>query len=714
MPTSVFRTICLAAAIVFLASAEQVSAQASPSEQNAANPTAAIDPLQQQALDEEQAGKTEDAIRDYGHALEQHPGWKEGMWNLGMLEYGSDRFAEAIVTFHKVVDFAPGLGIAWSLLGLSEFETADYDLALTHLEKAQSLGIDDSDIARVSSYHLGLLWIRTSQFERAANLLLQTFGADMTSPQAKIALGLSTLRVPLLPSQLDPSREALVQAVGEARAAGAGQQAGLANLLRNNPELPYLHYAFGLSLAENGKLKEAREQIVEETRISPASSAPWIELSRLDLKSGQTAEALKAAQEAVRLSPDNQDAHLLLAEVWATAGNEQKASAEKAFVAGQNTDNSNTGNSAARNSTVEQRMILLYANPAVKAGAAPKADEQRWSRAMAEYAAGEYPDAIIDLKAWLATVPESGTGWALLGLSEFALKDYDNALIHLDRGSRLGLAASSESLALGKYTLGILLTRAGRFEQAAIIESTATDAPGPLAQKVDFALGLVLLRRAEFPDAVKPSDKELVAAAGSIESLLLQSQYDKAFPQLKLLLQRYPTTPFIHYAYGTALIALSQFDQAAEQMQAEMQISPASELPSVRLASIALRQRDPATAIAWAQKALQLAPNSVDAHYLLGRGSLESGDPTAAIRELEIAARLSPASPEIHFNLAKAYARAKMPEKAQQERDIFNGLKKTEESQQGSQAPQVDSGSHDPAVGTKPSVANGPAPPLTQ
>ena len=50
------------------------------------------------------------------------------------------------------------MGIAWSLLGLSEYETRDYDNALTHLEKAQILGIkDDDEIARVSSYHLGIL-----------------------------------------------------------------------------------------------------------------------------------------------------------------------------------------------------------------------------------------------------------------------------------------------------------------------------------------------------------------------------------------------------------------------------------------------------------------------------------------------------------------------------------------------------------------------------
>jgi cytochrome c-type biogenesis protein CcmH/NrfG len=99
---------------------------------------------------------------------------------------------------------------------------------------------------------------------------------------------------------------------------------------------------------------------------------------------------------------------------------------------------------------------------------------------------------------------------------------------------------------------------------------------------------------------------------------------------------------------------------------------------------------------------------------LLGRASLEAGDLTSAIRELEIAARLSPASPEVHFNLAKAYARAKLSEKAQQEREIFSGLIKTEESQPGSQASQVDSGPRDPADGTKASPGNASALPRLQ
>ena len=690
--------------IAFAVSVAQASGQV-PNAQNEGGAASDINLLEKQALEEGQAGKTEDALRDYRRALEQRPDWKEGTWNLGMLEYDSDRFAEARGTFQKVVDFAPDLGTAWSLLGLSEFETGDYDNALSHMDKAQSLGIkDDDEIARVSSYHLAILYVRTGQFERASSLLLGTFGQGTASPQAKIALGLTALRVPLLPGELDPSQEALVQAAGEAVAAGTGQQARLAALAREHPELPYIHYAYGLALAGAGNEKQAREQILEETRISPASPVVWMELSRLELRLGAATEALKAAQEG---RPD-------------FAGQSRRPSRARSSLAisgqraGGGCRESLCAAAARSNPAPEQRIVQLFANAAAKAETAPEANQQRWNRAMTEYSAAQYPAAIIDLKAWLATTPESGTGWALLGLSEFALKDFDNALIHLDRGSRLGLSASSESLSLAKYTFGILLVHAGRFEQAANVLASISDASGSLSQKVEFARGLVLLRRAELPDGVGPSDTELVTAAGSVESLLLQSQYDKAFPQLKLLLQRYPATPFLHYAYGTALIALSQFDQAATEMQAEGSISPASELPCVRLASIALRQHDSAAAIAWAQHALQLAPNSVDAHYLLGRASLEAGDVTSAIRELEIAARLSPASPEVHFNLAKAYAKAKMTDKAQQERDIFSGLIKTEVSQPGSQASQLDPGPRDPADGTKPSTGNAPALPRLQ
>ena len=683
MSISRFRSICLGLALSQLACAGWVSAEPLPIAQSAAGaPTAPadIDTLQKRALQEGEAGKTGDAIRDYKRALELQPEWKEGLWNLGMLLYDSNQFAEASATFQKVVGFAPNLGIAWSLLGLSEYETGNYDHALAHLEQAQSLGVQDDEIARVSSYHLGILWVRAGEFERASALLLATFGSGIVSPQAKIALGLAMLRVPLLPEQLDPSREALVLAAGEAALAAVNDPGRFPALLQTYPDLPYLHYSYGLALAKAGKNKEALAQLHAEAKLSPSSPIVWIDLSRLELRKGAVNESLQASHEAVRLAPFNQDAHRALAQALEAAGRKQQAAVEQKFVAP----------ALAAHPAPEQRIVLFYANakPGEKAAVPPEANLQRWNQALLEFTESQYSAAAADFKASLAVTPDNGNGWALLGICEYESKDFDNALIHLDRSAKLGVSAKPEYLYLARYTYGVLLVHTGQFDQAAEVLATATKAEGPLAAKVEYALGLALLRRAEFPDATPAPQIALVTAAGHIARLLEDSNYGEAFPQFKLLLQKYPAEPFLHYAYGTALIAMSEFDQAAAQMQAEAAISPKSELPCLRLASIALRQRDAATAATWSHRALTFAPDSVDAHYLLGRASLEAGDLPAAMRELEIASKLSPASPEIHFNLAKAYARAKMPEKAQHERDIFSALNEAQKSKAPATAPK--------------------------
>jgi tetratricopeptide (TPR) repeat protein len=665
MAMQVFRSLWLGVALAPAAIAGWPGA-GSAAAQTAAVP-AEIDRLRQQALEEAEAGKTDDAIRDYRRALELQPDWKEGLWNLGMLQYGANRFPEAKAAFQKAVQFAPGLGMAWGLLGLSEYETGDYDDALAHLEKAQSIGIkDDDEVARVSNYHLGVLLVRAGEFDRASTLLLTNFGTGAVSPQAKIALGLAELRVPLLPERLDPSREALVLAAGEAAIAGSEEPSRLASLLKSHPDIPYLRSAYGRALAKAGRPKDALEQFRAETRFSPDSPLAWIELSREALREGFAVEALKAAQRAVQLAPQDREAHEALARAFESAGKKDLALAERRLEA----------SATASPRVPEPRILRLYANVA-----GPQADQERWTQALREYMAGQYPAASADLKAWLAATPESGTGWALLGICEFALKDYDNALIHLDRSAKLGMSASPESLHLARYTYGTLLVHAGQFEQATEVLATAADATGPLATQIQYAMGLALLQRAQFPGDDEAHREPIVAEAGRIAALLQRSKYDEAIPQFKLLLDRYPDAPFLHYAYGTALISLSRFDEAAAEMQAELRISPKSELPCVRLASIALRQREAAMAATWAQRALDLAPSSVEAHYLLGRASLEAGDAVAAVRELEISSKLSPASPEVHFNLAKAYARARMPEKAQAEREVFSRLSQAAESQ---------------------------------
>ena len=124
--------------------------------------------------------------------------------------------------------------------------------------ESTSLGIkDDPEVERVSIYHLGLLLIRTGKFDRASDLLLKAFGGSQISEQLKIALGLATLRIGLLPEEIEPSKEALVLAAGSAASAGTEALDRFPALLQTYPDVPYVHYAYGLALATAGSDKEA-------------------------------------------------------------------------------------------------------------------------------------------------------------------------------------------------------------------------------------------------------------------------------------------------------------------------------------------------------------------------------------------------------------------------------------------------------------------------
>ncbi len=563
------------------------------------------------ATAEREAGHAQNAIRAYQQAVELKPGWAEGWWYLGSLLYDANQFAKAQSDFAKVVELLPAMGSAWNFLGLCEFETKDYAASRAHLEKGQALGAsDDPEIARVAAYHLALLRIKAGEYQPAVELLHASFAEAQVPDEIKLALGLASLHVPLLPSEVDPAHDSLLRSAGEASAASAHGDndhaiAILSELVKSHPATPFLHSAYGEALTAAHRPQEALEQQRLESEL--AVNAP-----------GKPA--------------------------------------------------------------IEERIRQMYAaGKTANAGPAESSDAQ-WKQAMLAYANGNYAEAASDLKAWLQAKPGDGTAWAVLGLSEFEMKDYDNALIHLQRGRALRFGGSPEAVALANERLAVLLNRAGQFEKATGVLTSRTGSAA-LNSEGQFVLGMALLRMQIFPEQVDPPIKPVVQTAGATAELLHTSQYDQAFANFESMLKQAPQLPFLHYAYGTALMALSRYDDTEAQMRAEERISRASELPSLRLASIAIRQHRPADAMQSAQRALALAPQSAEAHYLLGRACLESGDVEGAIRALEAASTIAPNSPEIHFNLAKAYARAKQPEKAEQERTLFVRLNEQAEQQ---------------------------------
>jgi len=683
-----------------------------------------------------EAGRAE-AIQEYVRALDLNPTWEEGWWYLGTMLYDADRYSEAIPPLQKLVELVPTAGPAWDFLGLCEFETKDYANSLEHLKKGRALGdADDPDTARVANYHLALLLIRTGAFDEASAQLSAAVGHSEMPAQIKNALALSMLRVPLLPKEIDPSQDALIAAAGEAAAAiaennSAKALAAFPVLLKDYPSTPYLHYAYGKALAFAGRDEEALKQQREETNISPNSSSPWIEIRQLELHLQRPQEAVHAAEEAVQRAPESAAAHKTLADTLQALGKKEKAATELALAE----------KLAPEKNQPEERLAQLYSNHAGASSHAniqaaersasdpassnfsvlssraataqaagnsdqaiqnyqralqlrPEWDDGRWSLAMLLYSAGHYPEAITDLKLWVERHSNFGPAWAVMGLCEFEIKDYKNALVHLQRGEQLGLGGNPQAEGLARYHLAVLENQSGQFDSAmeTLIPGTRS---GKIAKEIQVVLGMALLRMPALPDQLDPSQTALAQSAGEIAALLQNSRYDQAFPKLQALLQQHPSVPFLHYAYGTALSALSQFDDAETQLRAEIQISPRSELPYISLASLQLKQYRAAEALASAHQAVQLAPDSAESHYVLGRANLELGHNEQAVHELELASNLAPGSPEVHFNLAKAYAKVRQPEKAEQERAIFARLNSSAEQRRSHSGNQAYAGSHD-------------------
>lgn len=685
-----------------------------------------------------EAGNAGEAIRDYRRALELRPSWEEGWWFLGTLQYDGDHYSEAMVAFQKLVELAPNAGPAWNFLGLCEFETKDYENSLEHLKKGEILGDgDDPEIARVSRYHLALLLIRDGEFDAAKDLLAATFGKSQMSAQVKVATGLAMLGVPLLPEEVDPSRDALIHAAGEvASAIAQGHDPDKAleafrTLSDGFPSTPLLHYAYGRALASVGRNEEALAQQKEEARVSPKNALPRIEIGLLELHLQHPAEAQSAAEQAVQLAPDSAAAHRALGNALLALGKKERGEIEldvaknlapekrrrdvevarlyeRPSESAKRDDTPASAKQSSGTATASFEELSRRAGAAQTAGNRDLAMQNyeqalqiqadwadgRWNLAMLYYSAGRYREAISELEKWVQHQPDFGTAWAVMGLCEFEIKDYSNALIHLQRGAELGLGGSPESVRFAKYRLAVLFNRNRQFERAT--ETLAAESgAGPLSREIQLTLGMALLRMPQMPEQIEGSSTQLVQTAGEIAALLQKSKYDLAYPKFQSLLREYPAVPFLHYAYGTALGALSQYDEAEIQLRMESQISPASELPYVRLASLALKRHRPAEAMPEAQRAVQLAHDSAEAHYVLGRACLELGQEREAVQELEAASRLAPGSPEVHFNLAKAYSKAKMPEKAEEERAIFARLNALAEKQRSLSGNQAYGGSHD-------------------
>jgi tetratricopeptide (TPR) repeat protein len=295
--------------------------------------SAEFDRLLQAATEARQAERWDEAIELYGRIVKLKADYVEAHWYQGTAYYSLDDYTRCRETFRRVLRLAPKNGAAYAFLGLCEFGLKDYDRALQHLLQSRTFGIGDvKDLGDVARYHAGILMTRIDQHEQALETLGEFANEGDDNPRVIEAMGLATLRLPLLPTEYPPDRREMVLMAGRASYMMATRNTAAADkafeaLAARYPETPNVHYAYAVFLLAE-QADKAIEEFKRELELQPGHSWSLMQLAYEYLKRGDAAAALPWAQQAVKAAPNAFAARKALGQALLETGNVDGAIAE--------------------------------------------------------------------------------------------------------------------------------------------------------------------------------------------------------------------------------------------------------------------------------------------------------------------------------------------------------------------------------------------------
>ena len=339
-----------------------------PKAQTSPKANAEFDQLVKRGDDARLAERLDEAVSLYGQALRIKPTWPDGWWYIGAILYEKDLYPQARDAFQNLVSLDPARGQGWAMLGLCQFQTAEYEPSVISLQKGRSLGVNDnSELAAVVRYHTALLYIRFEQFEIAFDILTEFMRSGNYSQKVVEAFGLTLLRMPFLPKEMPADKREQILIAGQAGYNMAARQLDQARtafdmLLERYPNEPNVHYAFGVFLIAqdaDAALKEFKRELEispnhfpsmaqmafeylkrdqynealplaeKAVQLAPKMYAARNVLGRVLLELGQVDRAVKELEEGVRIAPSSPEMHFALARAYTRAGRKEDAARER-------------------------------------------------------------------------------------------------------------------------------------------------------------------------------------------------------------------------------------------------------------------------------------------------------------------------------------------------------------------------------------------------
>jgi tetratricopeptide (TPR) repeat protein len=222
--------------------------------------------------------------------------------NLGLAEFKSGAFREAIAPFQSAVRLDPKNFQAVTMLGMAYFGARMYPEAADTLELSVGQQPDNVQLR----FNLTQSLVFSSQFERA----LKQFDA---------------LR------QLAPTSSAVHVLLAEAYDGLSRSEEAIAELkaaIAQAPSEPNLHFALGYMYWVQHKDDEAEREFKIEAERDPKNAQPLAWLGSIQIRRNELQKAKVLLEKAIALDRDLRIAHVDLGIVFAETGQNNRAIAE--------------------------------------------------------------------------------------------------------------------------------------------------------------------------------------------------------------------------------------------------------------------------------------------------------------------------------------------------------------------------------------------------
>jgi tetratricopeptide (TPR) repeat protein len=243
--------------------------------------------------------------------------------------YQQRKFGQAIDVLERVISANPGDREAAQILALSYYSIGKLDQTILLLDRLQS---DFGSAGLDTAYLLGMCYLKTTQPDKARAAFARMYSVQPGSAVAHLLFARMLVRehqeegaVPELKTaiSLDGRLGMAHFLLGEIYLHKGAAESAIAEFrkeLEISPALWLVYWRLGDALANTEAYDEAERTLKQAIWLNESFSGPYVTLGQIALKRRDFKLAAGLLERAVKMEPNNQNAHYSLAKTYQKLG----------------------------------------------------------------------------------------------------------------------------------------------------------------------------------------------------------------------------------------------------------------------------------------------------------------------------------------------------------------------------------------------------------